>query len=547
MDETLNAAPRSSARWAARLGITGLYVALTAVMTWPQLPRLATHTAEDPDVFFNLWRLRWIHRALTTAPDRLFDGNLFYPEPGVLAMSDALLLQGVLALPLFLAGLPPVLVHNLLLLGAIVASGAGMFVFARHVSGSRTAAILAGIVFAFAPYRFEHYMHMELQWAVWIPWTFWALQRTFETGTLRFGVLTGIFIALQMLSAIYYGIFLGMFVAVIGCVQLLRVPRTRFVSTLRSLAAGAAIAAAVSAAYSIPYQSVAPRVGTRFVHEVTMFSAQPADYLAATPSNLLYGGREGKQERRLFPGFLPLLLALFGALALRRSVAMVSYLVGLALAFELSLGMHGLLYPVLYEHVSALRGLRAPARASIFGLAFLGVLAAAGCTALGRRLRPAARGAAAVSLSALVLLEYWVAPLHLMRVDNTAPPLYAWLARQPRGVVAEFPMALHPGVSDYESRYAYMSTFHWMPLLNGYSGYRPPSYLRRLKQLTAFPDDVSLEQLRADGVRYLIIHSGGYEPEERRRIVERLIADYGLAYLGDWNDGWGDGVVFALR
>ena len=34
------------------------------------------------------------------------------------------------------AGLPPVLVHNLLLLGAIVASAAGMFVLARHLTGA---------------------------------------------------------------------------------------------------------------------------------------------------------------------------------------------------------------------------------------------------------------------------------------------------------------------------------------------------------------------------------------------------------------------------
>ena len=38
--------------------------------------------------------------------------------------------------------------------------------------------MIAGIVFAFVPYRFEHYMHMELQWTMWMPWAFWALHRT---------------------------------------------------------------------------------------------------------------------------------------------------------------------------------------------------------------------------------------------------------------------------------------------------------------------------------------------------------------------------------
>ena len=50
-----------------------------------------------------------------------------------------------------------VLVHNLLLLGAIAASGAAMFVLVVYLTGSRGAGSIAGIVFSFAPYRFEHY------------------------------------------------------------------------------------------------------------------------------------------------------------------------------------------------------------------------------------------------------------------------------------------------------------------------------------------------------------------------------------------------------
>ena len=74
------------------------------------------------------------------------------------------------------------LVHNLLLLGAMAGSGVAMFALARYLTGSRAAGVIAGIVFAFAPYRFEHAMHMELQWAMWMPLAFLALHRTFDTG-----------------------------------------------------------------------------------------------------------------------------------------------------------------------------------------------------------------------------------------------------------------------------------------------------------------------------------------------------------------------------
>ena len=49
-------------------------------------------------------------------------------------------------------------------------SAAGMFMLAVYLTGSLAAGVTAGIVFAFVPYTFAHYMHMELQWTVWIPW-----------------------------------------------------------------------------------------------------------------------------------------------------------------------------------------------------------------------------------------------------------------------------------------------------------------------------------------------------------------------------------------
>src|SRR5688500_19673347 len=176
-------------------------------MTWPQALVLKTHAYDHQDVFFNLWRLRWIAHALSTSPAELFNANIFEPDRGVLAYSDAMLVEGVLAAPLLWAGVPPVLVHNLMLLGPIVASGVGSFVLARHLTSSTAGAVLAGIAFAFAPYRFDHYHHMELQWTVWAPWAWSALQRLGETGSVRFGLLIGVLAALQTASSVYYGVF----------------------------------------------------------------------------------------------------------------------------------------------------------------------------------------------------------------------------------------------------------------------------------------------------------------------------------------------------
>src|SRR4029453_9287429 len=150
-------------------------------MTWPQVPRLGTAALEHQDVYFNMWRFAWVAHALASSPTQIFDGNIFYPEPRALTFSDAMPVEAAIAAPLLWARVPPVLVHNVLLLSGIVLSAAGIFVLASGLTRSPAAGLTAGIIFAFAPYRFEHYMHMELQWTVWMPWAFWALHRAFDT------------------------------------------------------------------------------------------------------------------------------------------------------------------------------------------------------------------------------------------------------------------------------------------------------------------------------------------------------------------------------
>ena len=84
--------------------------------------------------------------------------------------------------------------------------------------------------------------------------------------------------------------------------------------------------------------------------------------------------------------------------------------------------------------------------------------------------------------------------------------------------------------------YSYMSTFHWKPLLNGYSGYYPRSYLARLDRLEKFPDFQAMESLREDDVTYVIVHADTYSSAEFESIVEAL-TDSRLRPLGRFNNG----------
>jgi hypothetical protein len=88
-----------------------------------------------------------------------------------------------------------------------------------------------------------------------------------------------------------------------------------------------------------------------------------------------------------------------------------------------------------------------------------------------------------------------------------------------------------------------MSTFHWFPLVNGYSGVYPPSYVNRLERLRDFPGDTSIWQMRADGVKYVIVHASGYSEAELAQIRARLAAA-GMAELGTYSDGVAPATLF---
>jgi hypothetical protein len=534
----------------ATLAVLGLFGLLTIVATWPLAWHLSSQAPPHQDVYFNMWRLRWFAHAMVIAPAQLFDANIFYPEPGTLALSDAMIVEGIVASPLIWAGMNPVLVQNVLVLAAMAGSGAAMFALARYLTGSRGAGIIAGIIFAFAPYRFEHIMHMELQWAMWSPLAFLALHRTLDTGHWKYGIATGVCVALQILSSIYYGIFVATLIAIAAILLLPRDRAAPLSRTLCALAAGALLGAVIAGAYARPYLSTHARVGDRPIAEISSFSARPSSYLVATPGNWIYGWsanrRAGGPERRLFPGLIPVVLAIAGVLVCRPSRRAIVYLILLVAAFETSLGFEGYAYSFLYEHVSVYRGLRASARLGIFVLMFLGLLAAYGYHAIAASRSRVFRRVLVVSLALGLLVEYRVT-LALTPYPTEPPPVYSMLARQARGVVAEFPAPRVDALPGDEARYAYMSTFHWFPLVNGYSGVYPPSYLSRLERLRNFPDRTSMIQLRRDGVRYLIVHAASYPADGFAELQARLRADVLLTELGRFDDGVGPAVLYQMR
>jgi hypothetical protein len=507
-----------------------LFVALTAVMTYPQVFRMADGVHDPGDPLMVTWVLSWVAHQLPIAPARIFDANIFYPERNTLAYSETLLVPGLLSAPLYWLGFGPILIYNLVFLSGFALSGVGVALLVRRLTGNAGAAIVAGIVFAFPPYRIDHYAHLQLQQTQFIPLAMWAFHRLLDTGRLRDGVLLGVFTVCQMLSCMYYGIFLIPYMAVV-CGWMLIADRTMPGRRLAALAIAAAIVAVVMVPVGRAYLAASRVVGERGRGEVAMNSATFRNYLAPPEANALYGkafARFMDPERRLFPGFVAIALAVVGLLPRRKHTAhpenpanpehpenlanldrpgvRLAYAFGLILAFDVSLGFNGVIYRGLYDYFLPFKALRVPARMGLMVGFSVAVLAGYGAARLAERCHSlAAKRVVLTVLGLLLLIEYASRPIELWAAPLHPPESYADLVKDagdgPTSVIFEFPTG---AMEDPE--YLYYSTFHWQYLVNGYSGFFPPSYKKIVNAVRDFPDEKSMNMIATHGVRYIVVH-----------------------------------------
>ena len=500
-----------------------LFTVLTAVMTYPQIFHMNDGVHDEGDPLLVTWVLGWVAHQLPRAPAHLFDANIFYPERNTLAYSETLLVPGTIVAPLHWLGVGPILIYNLVFLSGFAMSGVGVALLVRRLTGNAGAAILAGIVFAFPPYRIDHYAHLQLQQTQFIPLAMLAFHQLLDTNRLRDGVWLGVCVACQMLSCMYYGLFLIPYMTIV-CGTLLIARREMPQRRLIALAVAGAIVVVAMIPVGRAYMAARSVVGERARAEVAYGSATWRNYLAPPEVNAVYGkvfARFMEPERRLFPGFVAIALAIVG-LWPPLSPTRIAYGLGLLLAFDVSLGLNGLIYRGLYDYFLPFKALRIPARMGLMVGFSLAVLGGYGAARLAARLRsPAVRTTLLAAIGLLMLIEYASTPLEFWQAPRQPPEIYADLLRDrgdaPTAVLFEFPT-----LATSDPAYLYYSTFHWQTLINGYSGFFPPSYVRLVRAMRNFPDELSIDVIKSHGARYLVIHGEYLRGDRYETLIPQL-------------------------
>jgi hypothetical protein len=296
-----------------------------------------------------------------------------------------------------------------------------------------------------------------------------------------------------------------------------------------------AASAAVLLPAHLPYLEVNRAWGAeRSIEEVMGYTPDVTSLLAPPESmNALYVGLLSPlakpPSQRLFQGLVLPLLAGAGVLWLARRAPteqrrLLGPLAGLcALALVLALGPYlvafgrqtnvPLPYLAFYHLVPGWSGMRVPGR--FVHLATLAGSALAGFGALGlaqRLRRPPALVCAA--LGALFLLELGLSRPELSPAPAGphAPRLYRWLAEARPGPIVELPFGRG---ADY--RAVLNSTAHWLPLVNGRTGFFPPTYAEVKQELGRLPADRAWQYAGALGVRAVVVHTAELPPAEAQR------------------------------
>ncbi|MEW5982381.1 MAG: hypothetical protein AB1806_08420 [Acidobacteriota bacterium] len=501
-------------------------------MTWPLAPEITSSGRVDTnDGRQAIWTVAWVARTLVVNPRELFDANIFYPHRNTLAYLEPNIFVGVLAIPAYWATKNALFAYNVVALLSFVLAQIGAFALVRHLTGSRAGATVAGIGFGFCAYTFSHTAHSQLLMTAGLPFALLAMHRYVERPTTSRAIVLGLIVAAEALSCGYYGVFLG----------LMLVPGLLYYAFARGLwkqkrywagTLGAGLLAVlVVLPFLLPVVELQRSTGfERSVQESLKWSATWRSYLAS-PAHahrwiLPWLGQWGEV---LYPGTLAVVLGSAGLVLMwtrRRPApdrAHVTYYTVLGvLAFWASLGPGAGLYAWLYSLVPVFSLLHAPSRLGLLVtlvlLVFAGYFVAHVTT--GRR-----APLIAASLALLSLGDLFVAPLRLTRAQPL-PAAYESLAKRPYGPVAEFPFFYRRVDYHRHAEYMFWSTYHWRPLVNGYTDYIPPDFREMTVPLSSFPNPESFKILQRLRVRYVLFHLDLYSHQTAAGVKAR-IAEYG--------------------
>jgi hypothetical protein len=551
------------------------FTVLTLLMTWPLITKINTvYAGNNEDLWTFQWDNWWTRYALQHGYDMLFTPVQFYPVGVSLAAHSLSFYNSLLWIPLA-ALFGGIAAYNITVLLTFILSGYTMFLLAEYLlsqgsvhqgsvdrgsvdqrSGpiadyrSLIAALIAGLVFAFAPYHFSQSLgHVSLASVQWFPLlALFILKATRETKR-RSIVWIGLTTLLITATRLQFLVLGGVVFAVFVLIDWLALRREWTRGAWVRLITGAAIGLVLSLPIVLPAAQLFTQAATPdelIADEQTWGQTDLAAYLAPMTYHPVFGSivrplyKNFIKNQAWMPylGLVPLLLAVWGALRAQRralpwvAIGLFSFIMALGPFLRVN-GAELIHIPLPYALVGdrfPLNIVRSPDRYNLMLPLALAPLVAWGVqdvlTRLGARAgRQSGVGGAAsrprravyfggVIIGAIILFEYLGVPYPTID-PLPASPFYKQMAQDSEEyAVLDIPLAR----SDTK-RYLYYQTQHEKPTVQGRVARVPAEAYQlfdRVPLLSAWQSSIlaqrpadlgsQLRLLAEQKVRYILLH-----------------------------------------
>ena len=565
---------------------------LAVIMTWPTLRHPATTIPQDIwDPTLQAWQLSWAGHALLHDPAQLWNGNAFYPDKYSYAFSDTLLGYA----PLGMIGTGPeaaIIRYNILFVLIYALSFFGTYALARQLGTSRTGAAVAGAAVAFSPWRLGQSGHlhvlsiggMALALAMLARGHGFSLRDGYRPELARWGwVVAGWMVAAWQLT-IGFGIglpFAYLLAAVCVVSLVLYVVKRIWVWPVRKpfplklwLAniGGGIVFVGAAAFMAHPYLQVLhlhPEAN-RGEDLLPLFSPPLNGFFIAPPESTIWGGAYAQAraalpwapEMALLPGFFLYGLAAAGLFVSTWRLRHRIYLaLGVAVSIALAMGTRGpdhgkLGYLLIYHALPGFNGIRTPGRLVVWTTFLLALLAAGAVGAFTSRAVELRTERGVVheerkSAGPLLRLASLI-PLLLVLVEGLSNPLgIPGRGGTPHAEVPKSPVAMNtiqgPAMVLPSDQLTDMNVMLWSTdgfpqIVNGGSGFQPAKQTEIRNQMATFPDQQSVQALKALGVRTVIVIRSRIQGTPYANAAAAPIDGLGLTRVEQ-----GDAVIYTVQ
>ena len=551
------------------------FVLISLLMNYPMVAHVGDSVPGPPiDNLDFVHEIYWLKYSLfQPGASPFMDPHVFYPYGyPMLAARHNTAVNTLLTVPLSLVT-NEVVAYNSLALFTFVFSALGAYLLACYLTRSRMAGLVAGIIFAFCPYRMFslHAGLFNVLQTQWLPFLFLFVEKTIRDRRPGAAFFGGFFYALTILSSLQYAL-MTLVVLVVYVLARAR-PWKTYLADRRMWACllvfgGTALAVSGPVLYPSVLLHLADTYGTLTI-QASGISASPTDFVIPGVFHPLWGKYiipyylRNQHTTFVTLGIVPLVLMLVAlwrnrSRPLRASGVLLAASVLLALGTDLQFGDRTFYIPVPAAVERAFTGVMTflskrvalnpttfywtlrvkdaiwvplpslwltmfvpfyplmnyPLRFGVFAALAIAVLAGAGTSRLHARLSSQnPKVSNSFSRTSLTVAVIGVILFEYLAV----PPPFGMLRVKPQPTdewlaeqSGEWAVMKYPLSRALQGTSHYGLQIHGKNIVYGYGSFIPRTFLDQMDVLSRFPESDCIDLLKKWGVRYVLLYAQSY-------------------------------------